>query len=243
MSKPPIGIRWLRKVRGPEFPALDLDLDLDLAKMNRMMFPEAVIYKKMAGMKLQTDRITPLPESIKKGMDLKVKETPVAKFVLPVPLYSKVSKTKTLKDNYDAHFLMAQVYANSGDYDKASGACQKAISVHAHSATSYLLLAHIAEARGNDEEAKVMFKKAIYLDSACIAAYYELGGLYEKENDLPRARKARSTAIELLKYLPSQAVSVEPYDISAGELLKNLEYLTGEKDAALRQAGSGEGSR
>lgn len=211
----------------------------DLTNLCQIMFPESVIYKKTAALKVQTAEITRLPKGIKDRKDSRNKETPVAKSVLPVPGFSK---TKLLEDNYNSLCLIAQAYANSGDYERAVSACRRAININADSADPYLLLAHVAEARGDDEEAKDLFKKAIYLDPAFIAAYCELGGLYEKENDIPRARKARTTAIEFLKSLPSQA-PVKPYDITAGELLKYVEYLTGSKDAGLVPSGPGEKSR
>jgi chemotaxis protein methyltransferase CheR len=240
----------------------------DLTNLHQIMFPEAVIYKKTAELKVQTTEITRLPECIKERKDLTIKETPVAKSVLPVPGLSKtkpldpnreieelikqgryteaIDKAEsfliTYKDNYDLLCLIAQAYANSGDYEKAASACRRAMNINAHSADPYLLLAHVAEARGDDEEAKDLLKKAIYLDPAFIAAYCELGGLYEKGDDIPRARKARTTAIEFLKSLPSQA-PVKPYDITAGELLEYVEYLTRSKDAGLMPSGPGEKSR
>lgn len=129
-------------------------------------------------------------------------------------------------DRCDTLCLVANAYANSGEYAKAENVCRDAIKIKADSAEPYFLLAQIAEARGNDQEAKELFRKTIYLNPAFVAAYCELGGLYEKENDSLHARKARSTAIELLKSLPSHAL-VKPYDTSAGELLKCVEYLIG----------------
>lgn len=235
----------------------------DLTNLCRIMFPEAVIYKKTAELKVQTTEITRLPEYIKEGKYLKIKETPVDRPVLPEPGLSKtktpdpnheikelinkgrytaaIDKAEsfliTYKDNYDLLCLMAQAYANSGDYDRAASACRRAMNINADSADPYFLLAHVTEARGKDEEAKDLFKKAIYLNPAFIAAYCELGGLYEKENDLLRAKKARTTAIELLKSIPSQTL-VKPYDMTAGELLKYVGYLTGSKGDNLMPVGS-----
>src|SRR5208283_4372206 len=219
---------------------------LDLSRLRQIMFPEAVIYKKTA--------------ELEGGNNLKVEAKGFSKPALPVQEASKIkplepkteiaesskkgrhteavdkaaSMLNTCKD--DKVYLMAQALANSGDYEKAESICRKAINTNAGSADPYFLLAHIAEARGNIEEAMDLFKKAIYLNPSFIAAYCELGGLYEKGNDILRARKARTTAIELLKSLPSQA-PVKPYDITAGELLKYVEYLAGARDAALMPAG------
>jgi chemotaxis protein methyltransferase CheR len=200
-----------------------------LTSLHQIMYPEAVIYKKTAELCMQPAEISPLPKQVPKS-------------VPPVPLLSKAKITEPNKDNYDLLCQMAQAYANSGDYEKAASACRRAMNINPRSADPYLLLAHIAEARGNDAEAKDLFKKAIYLDPAFIAAYCELGGLYEKENDLSRARKARTTAIEFLKHLPSQA-TVKPYDITAGEMLTYVESLTGANNAGSMPAVPGEQSR
>ncbi|OGW56076.1 MAG: hypothetical protein A2Y81_09985, partial [Nitrospirae bacterium RBG_13_43_8] len=141
-------------------------------------------------------------------------------------------------EDYDTHCLKAQAYANSGDYKKAEQSCRKAIHIHPTIADPYFLLAQIAEAGGNDEEAKDFLKNTLYLDPTFIAAYLELGGLYEKENDLTRANKWRNTAIELLRSLPSQE-PVKPYNMTAGELLKYVENLTGSKNEDLQPVVSG----
>jgi chemotaxis protein methyltransferase CheR len=201
----------------------------DLTSLSQLMFPEAVIYKKTAELKVQPPEITRLSKQVPESAP-------------PVTGLSKAKIPEPNNDNYDVLCLLAQAYANSGDYEKAASTCRRAMNINAHSAAPYLLLAQVAEARGNDAEAKDLFKKAIYLDPAFIAAYCELGGLYEKENDISRARKARTTAIEFLKFLPSQA-TVKPYDITAGEMLNYVEYLTGAKDAGLMPAVPGEQSR
>jgi chemotaxis protein methyltransferase CheR len=130
------------------------------------------------------------------------------------------------EDRCDTLCLLAHAYASSGAYAKAETACREAIKIDADSAEPYFLLAQIAEAGGNDQEAKNLFRKALYLNPDFVAAYCELGGLYEKENDQVHARKARTTALELLRSLPPQA-PVKPYDATAEELLKCVEYLIG----------------
>ncbi len=216
----------------------------DLMNLSQIMYPEAVIYKKTLESKRRTPEIALSPEVRKEKKDLEFKIKPVLKSPLAVSVSSNkkpmdpkpdigelikkgrcteaINKAEGLlnkcKDDIDMLCLMAQAYANSGDYDKAESVCRGAMNINANAADPYFLLANIAEARGNDEEAKDLFRKAIYLNPSFIAAYCELAGIYEKGNDIPRAKKARSTAIELLKYLPSSS-SVKPYDITAGELL------------------------
>ena len=204
----------------------------DFSCLQTMLFPEAVIYKKHSEYKREAS------EFKKKTRDAGIEKKVIAHPAVSVPKVKKpspeaVGKGKVVmdgrSDDFDRVLSGARIYANAGDYEKAENACRMAIRGNAPSAEPYFLLAHIAEARGDDEEAKSCLKKVIYLDPACIAAYLEISGLYEKENDLPRAKKMRSTAIELLQSLPSQA-NVQPYDSTAGELLKYVEYLIGVTD-------------
>jgi len=66
-------------------------------------------------------------------------------------------------------------------------------------------------------------QKVLYLAPSCIAAHLELGALYAREHDAVRARKMRTTALELLKALPPH-VPVEPYtDLTAAALVRYVQ--------------------
>lgn len=65
-------------------------------------------------------------------------------------------------------------------------------------------------------------KKIIYLTPESIAAYLELGSLYEKVGDRQRANKMLATALELLKKL-SPTSAIEPYErVLASELITKI---------------------
>lgn len=221
----------------------------DLANLKQIIYPEAVIYKKTETLTQQIPEISRSPQRKKDPHMFKLKAEPALKPILPAAqvkskpsdpkaeiedLISKgryaeaVEKAKghllADKGNDDMLFLMAESYANCGDYENAENCCRKAIQCNAAAADPYFLLAHIAELLGNDEKAKELFRKTIYLNPAYIAAYCELGGIYEKQQDLPRAKKIRATAIDLLASLPEQT-PVKPYDITAGELLSSIRSL------------------
>jgi len=223
----------------------------DLTNLHQIVSPEAVIYKKTAELKMQPAKIPCLVNPLRPVSRLSRIKPPnpnreIEEYIEKGRHTEAIAKSESIlithEANYDLLCLMAQAYANSGDYEKAESACRRAIVVKGDSADPYLLLAQVAEARGNDEEAKDFLKKAIYLNSAFIAGYLELGGLYEKENDIRRARKARAAALEFLKALHAQT-PVKPYDITAGELLEHVECLIGIRDVGLRSAESGERSR
>jgi chemotaxis protein methyltransferase CheR len=124
--------------------------------------------------------------------------------------------------HYDAHVLLARAYANTGDLKRAAEACANAVEVDSLRPAPYYMLAHIAEERGKTDEAREMFKRVIYLNSRCVAAYIELGAIYEHEGDIGRGHKLTETAIEILEGLP-EGSAVEFYDgMTAGELLAHL---------------------
>lgn len=124
--------------------------------------------------------------------------------------------------DFCAYQMLAQAYANVGLYEKAAENCGRMIRINRASANPFFLLATIAEAQGDKEEAKKLLKKAIYIDPGYVAAYLELGGLYEGENHSERARKMLKTALELLDALPPDTL-IEPYrNVTARELVQHV---------------------
>jgi chemotaxis protein methyltransferase CheR len=113
---------------------------------------------------------------------------------------------------------MAQAYANLGQHAKAVLSCRRALDIDPFALSPYYLLAHVAEEQGDLSEAKNCWKKVLYLSPSSIAAYLELGALYEREHDAIRAQKMRATALEILIALPPHA-PIELYtELTAGEL-------------------------
>jgi chemotaxis protein methyltransferase CheR len=202
----------------------------DLPGMNQLLFPEAVIFQKNSLPGLKKDLLSGLSyhnEEIKNNMLNRAYNTgePVKQMmqIKSSDITKKVSTEE--KDDYDSILQKAKEYANSGDYENALSFIQTGMSVYPYSADLNFLMAQIEEAKGNINEAKNLFRKAIYLDSAFVAAYCELASIYEQGNEMQRAGKARVTAVEFLKSLPPQS-NVKPYNITAGELIKYILYLT-----------------
>jgi chemotaxis protein methyltransferase CheR len=85
------------------------------------------------------------------------------------------------------------------------------------------LLAQIAEVQGDIATAKDFLKKVLYLSPEAITAHLELGALYAREHDLPRAWKMLNLALQLLKTTPPDAV-IEPFaDLPAAQLLPEVQ--------------------
>jgi chemotaxis protein methyltransferase CheR len=127
--------------------------------------------------------------------------------------------------HFAAYFLMAQVYANLGEYEKSKYYCQQALEVDSLSAAPYYLLAHVAEEQGKPEEAIRLLKKTIYLMPSSIPAYLELGSLYAREGDQIRAQKMWGTAFDLLQELPPDTTLEQEEKVTARELLLQVKNL------------------
>lgn len=127
--------------------------------------------------------------------------------------------------DFAAHYLLAQAYANLGEHNKAIHYCQQAIKIDSLAVQPYHLLAHIAEENQDLEKAKVFLKTIIYLSPSFVAAYLELAAIYEKEGNSARAKKMLATALELLKQLPSSAMVEQQSNVTVGELLEYVKKL------------------
>ena len=125
-------------------------------------------------------------------------------------------------NHFEAVYLIAEAYANSGDHATAKQYCEKALTIDKFAIQPYYLLSKIIEELGNLQQAKDYLKKIIYLSPNYIAAYVELGSLYTHENDKPRAKKMHETALNLLQRLPADSL-VEPFDnIKVSDLIEFL---------------------
>lgn len=124
-----------------------------------------------------------------------------------------------------AHYLLAQIYANLGDYQKASDYCHRLIGLDYSFLDSYYLLAKIAEETGEMERAKYYLKRVIYLAPISINAYLEMAQLYEKEADFTKAQKMKLNAIEILRSLPDSFLVIDDgrLQITAAQMLEYIQ--------------------
>lgn len=119
--------------------------------------------------------------------------------------------------------LVARSYANQGLYEKASELCRKMMEIDDHSVTAHFLMANLAEAQEEYEEAKRLLKRVVYLQPTFAPAYIELSGIYARENDTRRSQMNRRAAVELLKSLPPDTVIDQYENVTAGELISYLQ--------------------
>ncbi|NJR21496.1 MAG: tetratricopeptide repeat protein [Richelia sp. CSU_2_1] len=127
--------------------------------------------------------------------------------------------------NFDAYYLLAQIYANLGQYARAIENCQRASEIDSLCVFPYYLQAHIAEEKGDLATAKSYFKRIIYLSPSFISAYLELGNIYRKEGQLARAIKMYNSSCEILKKLPPHTPIEQHGKITARQMLMDVKKI------------------
>jgi chemotaxis protein methyltransferase CheR len=148
---------------------------------------------------------------------------PVAKVFRPAAPHPVNDSSKLHATSAEDLYNQARAYADVGHYEAAIRFCQLALTRDALADKPYYLLAQIAEVQGNLTAAKNFLKKILYLAPASVTGHLELGALYVREQDLPRAWKMLNLALELLKALPPDAV-IEPFaDLPAAQLLPEVQ--------------------
>lgn len=106
--------------------------------------------------------------------------------------------------DFQAYCLMAEAYANFGDYSQANQACQQALQISPLAIEPYHLLAQIAEEQGDRDRAKLFLKRIIYLAPSSVTAHLELGSIYEREVNEKQAQKIWRSLLEILQNLPQE---------------------------------------
>jgi len=123
---------------------------------------------------------------------------------------------------FDADYLLAQIYANLGEYSQAIEHCKRASKVDAMSVFPYYLQAHIAEEQGDLETAKIILKKIIYLCPSFVSAYLEIGNIYNQEGKLNKAIKMYNSSCDILKKLPPNTPIEQHGKMTATQLLMDV---------------------
>lgn len=174
---------------------------------------------------IQSNPITPIKEVVN------FKESPllieVEKLLKQKSYQSAIDKIKQLIQQYPKESkpqqLMAQIYANMGDYNQAKIYCEQALKIDSFAVYPHYILSHIAEENGDREEAKRLLKKIIYLNPNFIPAYLELNYIYLQEKDINRAEKTQKTILKILAKLNPHDKISEYDDLTVAELQAQLE--------------------
>jgi chemotaxis protein methyltransferase CheR len=125
--------------------------------------------------------------------------------------------------NFDANCLLAQIYANLGQYSQAVEYCKRASKLDSMSVFPYYLQAQIAEEQDDLETAKIYLKKVIYLCPSFVSAYLELGNIYHKEGKLNIAIKMYNSSCDILKQLPPNTPIEQQGKMTASQVLIDVQ--------------------
>ena len=121
--------------------------------------------------------------------------------------------------NFEADYLLAQIYANLGKYSQAIEYCKRASKADAMSVFPNYLQAYIAEEQGDLETAKTFLKKTIYLCPSFVSAYLGLGNIYHKEGNVKIAIKMYNTSCDILNKLPPNTPIEQQGKMTANQVL------------------------
>ena len=153
----------------------------------------------------------------------------VEKLIQQKSYHSAIDTIKQLIKQYPKeskpHQLMAQIYANMGDYNQAKNYCEQALKIDSFAVYPHYILSHIAEENGDREEAKRLLKKIIYLNPNFIPAYLELNYIYLQEKDLNHAEKTQQTILKILEKLNPHDKISEYDDLTVAELQAQLKIV------------------
>jgi chemotaxis protein methyltransferase CheR len=130
--------------------------------------------------------------------------------------------TSDEKIDYEA---ICRQKANEGDLIEAKAMCEKAIEQNKVKPEQYYLLATIEQELGNFKQAVDALKRAIFLDSNFIMAYFDMGNLFLKQGKIKEALKNFQNVELLLGKVEDEYEIPNVEDLTAGILksfIKNI---------------------
>ncbi|PSB06287.1 hypothetical protein C7B62_23285 [Pleurocapsa sp. CCALA 161] len=125
-------------------------------------------------------------------------------------------------DNIAACCLLGKIYLELNQLDLAIAMSDRAVAVDSLNLELNYLLAEIALNQKDNDGAKTIFKKILYLDPESIKAAIELQRIYQQLGDRPRASKMAQQATRMLQKLPHSQVLPICNNLSVAELIFQL---------------------
>ncbi|MBV7272424.1 tetratricopeptide repeat protein [Clostridiaceae bacterium UIB06] len=144
-----------------------------------------------------------------------------------------ISEIKSYKDNdMNAREVedLCRSFANEGKLLEALEWCKKAIDKDKINPVYYQLLANIEQELGNFGEAVKALKKAVFLDSSFIMAYFNLGNLNLKQKKLKEAFKNFENVRALLENFEEKDIVPCSEEMTVGmlkQIIDNVSYSGG----------------
>lgn len=131
------------------------------------------------------------------------------------------------KVDLDEFEAKCRLLANEGNLEDALEWCHKAISKYKMNPGYYHLIANIHQELGNISDAILALKKAIYINSDFIMAYFDLGNLNLKEEKYKEAFKNFRNVHMLLNNLNENDVIPHSDEMTVGmlkQIIDNIDY-------------------
>lgn len=214
----------------------------NISQFQTKIFPESVVYQRPQPQFIPVKEIPPpLPKSplprlekpslvthlAPRQIDPTVALLAQAQYLFtlknyPVALDKAQQVLRLHPQNLEAHYLVAQIQANTGQYEQAVQSCHRVLSLDPFSVKAYTLLAQIAEEVGDREGTKNFLKKIIYLEPKSLFAYWELSYIYELEGHWQKAQKMYKATLALLEDLPLTQKVSDREPLTVGELKEKI---------------------
>ena len=153
-----------------------------------------------------------VPTQVADSMDSNTKKLSEIIQLMDQKAYSEaIGKAKQLiaqnnQQQLQLYCLLAELYANLGDYADAIESCHQALHFNPLATDPLYILAQISQEQGDLESAKGFLRRVIYLNPMAGYAYFELGCLYEQQGNLEKAQRNWKSTIGVLKQLSPQAL-------------------------------------
>ncbi|WP_407279516.1 protein-glutamate O-methyltransferase CheR [Aromatoleum evansii] len=130
----------------------------------------------------------------------------------------------------DPDELLVQAWrdADRGAAQAARAACERVLAASPLDPRPYFLLAQLAEEGGAFDEAVMLLRKVLYLDSRFVVAHLALADLCVRSGEADRARQMRALAVRELERMAPDAPLPAPPRTTAGALLHRLRAGAGE---------------
>jgi len=127
-----------------------------------------------------------------------------------------IEKLQKEDQTSEEQVLLIRAFANLGNLAEATKSCEKAIEANKLDPFLYYLQATIHRENNRPDEAVKSLKRAIYLDSDFVLAYYSLGNIYQQLGNSKNATKYYGIVLTILNKCKHEDILPETDGLTAG---------------------------
>jgi len=122
--------------------------------------------------------------------------------------------------------LLARTMANQGKLADALAWCDRRVAADKLGPSGHYLRAVVLQERGDNEQARRSFQRALYLDPSLVLAHFALGNLERRSGSNETADKHFDNALRLLHRLQPHDLLPESDGLTAGRLTETIAAMT-----------------